>query len=908
MSENIIAGYDLNNLEPKPVAELATFSRRIAAEGSVLLKNENGILPFKEGEKISVFGRIQLNYYKSGTGSGGLVNSPYVTNIIDGLRKNGKVSVNEQLASIYAAWVEENPFDKGVGWAQEPWCQKEMPLDEKVVADAAANSDIALIIIGRTAGEDQDNFAGEGSYFLTADEHDMVKKVSSAFDKVVVLLNVGNVIDVNFVDENNIDGLIYVWQGGMEGGNAAADILCGDVTPSGKLSDTVVHNINQYPSTANFGDRAENKYVEDIYVGYRYFETVAKDEVKYPFGFGLSYTTFDVSVDKVCENDGEITAAVTVKNTGGLSGKEVAQLYYEAPQGMLGKPLRQLIAFKKTKELAPGEEQQIKMTFDVKNMASYDDSGVTGFRASYVLEKGEYKLYIGTSVRDAEYVYSYNVNDTKVTEVCKPALMPTVEFSRMKPTVNSLGNYEMSYEPVPTRDYDLEERMIEARPVDIEYTGDKGLKLIDVKNGKCTLDEFVAQLSNNDLKVLVYGEGMSSPKVTAGTGCAFGGLTPELKRFGIPIACGTDGPSGIRLDSGAKASAMPNGTLLACSFDTDLVEEMFVYEGIELQGYEVDCLLGPGINIHRHPLNGRNFEYFSEDPFLTGKMAAAICRGIAKSGNTAVIKHFIANSQETCRHSVNAVVSERATREIYAKAFEIAVKEGNVLSIMTSYNPINGIWSASNFDLNTQLLRNEWGYKGFVMTDWWAMMNHDGGVQSRENICAMLRAQNDIYMVTGDAQSTPDNLHESLENGMLTLGELQRSAKTMLRFLMNSRSYERFIKTGGIDLEGLMLTDEGKTPLMSLDSISQTEEYSFTTTEKGSHIVSAVLKSDAQSLAQMTVRVFIDGNCKLTLAVNGSAGKEIKFVRDTWVTEGTHTVKFKYDEEMVEVVSFAILK
>ena len=908
MSENIIAGYDLNNLEPKPVAELATFSRRIAAEGSVLLKNENGILPFKEGEKISVFGRIQLNYYKSGTGSGGLVNSPYVTNIIDGLRKNGKVSVNEQLASIYAAWVEENPFDKGVGWAQEPWCQKEMPLDDKVVADAAANSDIALIIIGRTAGEDQDNFAGEGSYFLTADEHDMVKKVSSAFDKVVVLLNVGNVIDVNFVDENNIDGLICVWQGGMEGGNAAADILCGDVTPSGKLSDTVVHNINQYPSTTNFGDRAENKYVEDIYVGYRYFETVAKDEVKYPFGFGLSYTTFDVSVDKVCENDGEITAAVTVKNTGGFSGKEVAQLYYEAPQGMLGKPLRQLIAFKKTKELAPGEEQQIKMTFDVKNMASYDDSGVTGFRASYVLEKGEYKLYIGTSVRDAEYVYSYNVNDTKVTEVCKPALMPTVEFSRMKPTVNSLGGYEMVYEPVPTRDYDLEERMIEARPADIEYTGDKGLKLIDVKNGKCTLDEFVAQLSNNDLKVLVYGEGMSSPKVTAGTGCAFGGLTPELKRFGIPIACGTDGPSGIRLDSGAKASAMPNGTLLACSFDTDLVEEMFVYEGIELQGYEVDCLLGPGINIHRHPLNGRNFEYFSEDPFLTGKMAAAICRGIAKSGNTAVIKHFIANSQETCRHSVNAVVSERATREIYAKAFEIAVKEGNVLSIMTSYNPINGIWSASNFDLNTQLLRNEWGYKGFVMTDWWAMMNHDGGVQSRENICAMLRAQNDIYMVTGDAQSTPDNLHESLENGMLTLGELQRSAKTMLRFLMNSRSYERFIKTGGIDLEGLMLTDEGKTPLMSLDSISQTEEYSFTTTEKGSHIVSAVLKSDAQSLAQMTVRVFIDGNCKLTLAVNGSAGKEIKFVRDTWVTEGTHTVKFKYDEEMVEVVSFAILK
>ena len=908
MSENIIGRYDLNNLEPQPIPELATFSRKIAAEGSVLLKNENGILPFKQGEKISVFGRIQLNYYKSGTGSGGLVNSPYVTNIIDGLRKNGKVSVNEELASIYAAWIEENPFDKGAGWAQEPWCQKEMPLDDKVVADAAANSDIALIIIGRTAGEDHDNFAGEGSYFLTDIELDMVKKVSSVFDRVVVLLNVGNVIDVNFVDENNIDGLIYVWQGGMEGGNAAADILCGNVTPSGKLADTIVHNINQYPSTANFGDRVENKYVEDIYVGYRYFETVAKDEVKYPFGFGLSYTTFDVKTDEITNENGEITAKVTVTNTGSFNGKEVIQLYYEAPQGKLGKPLRQLIAFKKTKELAPNESEQLTISFKAEKMASYDDSGVTGYRASYVLEEGEYKLYIGTSVRDVEYAYLYNVDVTTATEVCKPALMPTVEFDRMKPIVNSLGGYEMAYEPVPTRDYDLEERMVAARPADIEPTGDKGLKLMDVKTGKCTLDEFVAQLTNNDLKVLVYGEGMSSPKVTPGTGCAFGGLTPELQAFGIPIACGTDGPSGIRLDNGAKASAMPNGTLLACSFDTDLVEEMFVYEGIELQVYEVDCLLGPGINIHRHPLNGRNFEYFSEDPLLTGKMAAAICRGIEKTGNTAVIKHFIANSQETCRHSSNSIISERAVREIYAKAFEIAVKESNVLSIMTSYNPMNGIWSASNFDLNTQLLRNEWGYKGFVMTDWWAMMNHDGGVQSKENICAMLRAQNDIYMVTGDAQTAPDNLHESLEDGSLTLGELQRSAKTMLRFLMNSRSFERFIKTGGIDLESLMLTDEGKTPFMTLDSVSKTEEYSFTTAEKGHYIVSAVLKSDAQSLAQMTVRVFVDGQSKLTLAVNGSAGKEFKFVREIWVNEGDHKVTFKYDEEMVQVVSFGIFK
>ncbi|MBQ1284230.1 MAG: glycoside hydrolase family 3 C-terminal domain-containing protein, partial [Clostridia bacterium] len=333
LSSEKIGIYDLKNLKQQAVPELIAYSRKVAADGCVLLKNNNNVLPFNKGEKISVFGRIQLNYYKSGTGSGGLVNAPYVTNILDGLRANEKVEVNEKLAAVYAEWVKENPFEMGAGWAQEPWCQKEMPLDDETVKTAAAESDKAIIIIGRTAGEDQDNFAGEGGYFLTEAELDMVKKVSSAFDKVAVVLNVGNVIDVKFVDDYNIDALLYVWQGGMEGGNAAADILCGDVNPSGKLADTIVEDITQYPSNANFGDKICNKYAEDIYVGYRYFETVAKDEVKYPFGFGLSYTTFELTTDSVSVNDGDITATVTVKNTGDFDGKEVVQLYYEAPQG-----------------------------------------------------------------------------------------------------------------------------------------------------------------------------------------------------------------------------------------------------------------------------------------------------------------------------------------------------------------------------------------------------------------------------------------------------------------------------------------------------------------------------------------------------------------------------------------------
>lgn len=908
MLNKIIEKYNLDDLNAGPVAELAEFSRKIAAEGCVLLKNDGNILPFKQGEKVSVFGRIQFNYYKSGTGSGGMVNAPYVTNITDSLRQNGKVEINETLVEVYKSWIAEHPFDKGKGWAQEPWCQQEMPLDEKTVTDAAASSDVALIVIGRTAGEDQDNYLGEGSYLLTSAETDMVKKVAAAFDRVVVVLNVGNVIDTAFVEENNIVALMYLWQGGMEGGNAAADVLCGNVSPSGKLADTIAYNISDYPSNENFGDREQNIYTEDIYVGYRYFETCAKDDVKYPFGFGLSYTSFSVNIDSVSDDKNTITADVTVTNIGGCSGREVVQVYFEAPQGTLGRPLRQLVAFEKTRTLAVGESEHMTVSFGVSDMAAYDDSGASGHRAAYVLENGEYKIYIGTDVRSAQYAYSCSIAETVVVRQCKPALMPTVHFKRMKPQISDNGSFTMGIEPVPVRDYDLAERMAKNRPQDIEYTGDMGYKLADVKSGKCTMEQFIAQLSNNDLKVLVYGEGMSSPKVTAGTGCAFGGLTPELNRFGVPIACGSDGPSGLRLDSGAQASSMPNGTLLACTFDPELVEQMYVYEGVEIHGYGVDCLLGPGINIHRHPLNGRNFEYFSEDPLLTGKMAAAICRGLARTGDTGVVKHFIANSQETGRHSVNSIVSERAVREIYAKAFEIAVKEGGVRSVMTSYNPINGIWTASNYDLNTVLLREEWGFNGFVMSDWWAEMNDDGGEKSVENTAAMLRAQNDIYMVTGDAQSRTDNIFAALDSGALTRGELQRCAANMLSFLMSSSSFDRLLNGDGIDLDKLIVSDEDKTVIVSADAPTQKDTYHISVAENGSVIVCVVLKSDAQPLAQMTAGVYFNGECKLTLAINGTEGREVKLIRDVWLRAGEYDITLRYNEDMIDFVSLAVKK
>ncbi|MBO7532096.1 MAG: glycoside hydrolase family 3 C-terminal domain-containing protein, partial [Lachnospiraceae bacterium] len=309
--------------------------RAAAAEGIVLLKNDDRTLPFKAGTRIAVFGRSQMNYYKSGTGSGGMVNVDYVVGIYEALENCSSLTVNKNVRAAYEKFVEDNPYDYGVGWASEPWFQKEMPLDDELVEKTAQESDAAVFIIGRTAGEDQDNKNEEGSYLLTKEETQALTKVCAAFERTVVLLNVGNIIDMKWVKEVNPSAVLYVWQGGQEGGNAVLDVLTGAVNPSGKLADTIAENISDYPSTENFGSETENTQSEDIYVGYRYFETFAADRVLYPFGYGLSYTDFDIDVcsfERKHEN-AETNISVDVKNIGAVSGKETVQVYLKAPQG-----------------------------------------------------------------------------------------------------------------------------------------------------------------------------------------------------------------------------------------------------------------------------------------------------------------------------------------------------------------------------------------------------------------------------------------------------------------------------------------------------------------------------------------------------------------------------------------------
>ena len=773
-------------------------ARQAVAEGQVLLLNQNHVLPLPKGSHVAVFGRMQLHYYKSGTGSGGMVNVNKVTGILEALEESEDVQVYEPLVDVYREWEKDHPFDEGVGWGNEPWSQEEMELNEALVEEAAEKNEYAIVILARTAGEDKDNKMLEGAYCLTSIEEDMLQKVRKSFAKMIVLLNTGNIMDMSFMDQYRPDAVMYVWQGGMIGGFGTVDVLTGKVCPSGRLSDTIAAQMSDYPADPYFGGLEQNLYVEDIYVGYRYFESVAKSKVLYPFGFGLSYTTFSMEADGFSYAENQVSFVMKVTNTGSVAGKEVVQVYAKAPLGKLGKPARVLIDFKKTKELMPGECETLTFAIPTSVFASYNEVSTAGMPVGWVLEAGEYTIYAGGNVRDAYAVGSFTLDELQIVEECRNALAPTTAFKRMKMTAanehaEAACVYEIAMEEVPLRVVSPEEKRNAELPESCEITGDRGIKLADVKAGKATLDEFVAQLTEEELASIVRGEGMGSPKVTAGTAAAFGGVTKSLLEKGIPCGCCDDGPSGMRLDSGMKAFSLPNGTLLACTFNTQLNEELYAFTAVEMIKNRVDILLGPGMNIHRHPLNGRNFEYFSEDPLLTGKMAAAQVRGLKSAGMTGSLKHFCGNNQETRRHTSNSIISERALREIYLRGFEIAVKEAKADAVMTTYGPVNGIWTSSNYDLVTDILRKQWGFEGVVMTDWWAYVCREGDKPAKTDFATMVKAQNDLYMVCPDSEKNEhgDNTVESLHDGSLTLGELQRCAKNICRFMMNTHAFMR---------------------------------------------------------------------------------------------------------------------
>ena len=901
----------------------AALARQAVAEGCVLLENEGQALPLRDGERVAVFGRMAFHYYKSGLGSGGLVNTRYVVGILDALKECEGVHLDEKLMGIYEDWIKENPYDEGQGWGRVPWCQKEMDVTEEML-DCARRNDVSLVVIGRTAGEDQDNNAKAGSYCLTETEEDMIRRVCEVSKRTVVVLNVGNIIDMSWVEKYRPQAVLYVWQGGQEGGNGVADVLTGKVCACGKLTDTIAADIKDYPSTENFGDPFKNYYKEDIYVGYRYFETFARDKVLYPFGYGLSYTTFEMKAEVLKNTGDEITVSAMVANTGELKGKEVVQVYVKVPQGKLGNPARKLIGFAKTKELEPGEQEEVCIVIPKYDMASYDDSGVTGHKSCYVLEEGTYEIFVGSDVRSAVSVGCYE-EEFRVIEELEEVYAPVEKFQRMKAVLLPDGTYQAVTEDVPVRTIDPQERRANEIPETYVYTGDKGYKLVDVLDKKVSMEEFVAQISEEDLIAMFRGEGMCSPKVTAGTAAAFGGVTDGLTALGIPVGCCSDGPSGIRMDCGTKAFSLPNGTSLGGTFNVKLVGALYEMTGKELRLNKIDSLLGPGMNIHRNPLNGRNFEYISEDPILTGRICAAQVKAMAKSGIGSTIKHFCGNNQEVGRSTSDSVISERALREIYLKGFEIAVKEGGARSVMTTYGSVNGLWTAGSYDLCTTILRKEWGFDGIVMTDWWAKSNYEGHQAEVPVKAPMVAAQNDIYMVVSDAKANPENddVEEMLHAGKITLGELQRNAANILGFLLKSPSIlllaDRICEE---ELEAMNTKEEDDVDagsLVNIESDPQTQEIvidgallhpakgnadvlAVTNDFMGDFTMKFTLKSDLGELAQLPVSVFLDNIHKMTVSVQGTNGKWVEESRILNMGFGhNHYIKLYYGADNLEI-------
>lgn len=902
----------------------AAVARAVVAQGCVLLKNDNQVLPLKEQQKVALFGINAFHYYKSGLGSGGMVNTKYVVSVLDAMKAEKSIILDEELLQTYEDYIAKNPFDEGHGWGTTPWSQEEMPLTEEIVKQAKSRNEVAIIMIGRTAGEDQDNTKEEKSYLLSAKERQMLQLVCRHFEKTIVLLNVGNIIDMKWVAEYNPGAVMYIWQGGQEGGNGVLDVLTGKVSPCGKLTDTIAKNVEDYPSDTQFGNLKENIYEEDVYVGYRYFLSTKEtgEKVLYPFGYGLSYTDFTITGNVTAVEKEQITIEATVTNIGACKGREVVQVYMEAPQGKLGKPMRQLAGFGKTKELAPNEAQTLQIVCPKSYFASFDEDGKTGEASAFVLEEGTYQVYVGKDAQSASKAGEWE-NAFEIVEKCTRACAPLKDIEKLtlKKTENG---YHFVKEVLPGKPYEPGKEVCDFEEIAQDFT--THYQLSQVFSGEIPLERFLAQLTDEDLIHMARGEGMCSMKVTPGTASAFAGLTPHLQELGIPALCCADGPSGIRMDCGTEAFLLPSGTLIGCTFDEELTQELFDFVGEELCDNRIDTLLGPGINIHRHPLNGRNFEYISEDPVLTGKICAAQLKAMHKHGVTGTIKHFCANNQEKNRTIVEGIISERALREIYLRGYEIAVKEGNARSIMTTYGPVNGFWTAGSYDLCTKVLRKDWGYQGIVMTDWWAVANWYGEKPDKTKHAPMVRAQNDIFMPCADtvAEDDIDDLKKELQTGRITRAMLQRNAKNILQFALQSATLERMQKkqesNGASQAEAqkaVTLDDfacfvipkslEPVEIILSEHPKMKNKEgviFGLTVQEKHQYCVKVTYRTQSGELAQHPLSAYVSNTYQGTYSLRGTDGKIQTFESPIGGFSGrNHFLKLLYKENELELIS-----
>ncbi len=864
---------------PYTSSEQAAVALQAAQEGAVLLKNENNALPLRPTDKVAIFGTRQLTDpdtnktqygYLAGGAGAGAVYGVIKTSPLSCLRakaNDGKFQLYEEISKKYEQ-------------LKTGYKQRDILADvDKAKADGVNK---AVIIISRWEGEggteeswlgeawsnpDSDTVAGE--WYLDNNEKRLIQKLNDTFDSVIVVFNTGNLMDTTWV-KNGIDGeqvvdaALSAWYGGHQGPQAIADLLVGDATPSGKLATTSAP-IENYPSTENFGlNASENgkysNYEEDIFVGYRYFETFNK-AVNYEFGFGLSYTTFDISNLTYKANSTHITVTAKIKNTGNYVGKEVLQVYFSAPQmgtgsAKLSKPAKELAAYVKTDELAPGESQTVTATFPIDDMSSYDDTGVTGKKSAWVMEAGDYKIYAGTSVKKVTQVGTYKQNSLRVVEQVSAQMSPTQLSKRLLAD----GTYEdvnVDHSPVTQLDkgtnYDAK-------------VYDKVITYADVKAGKNTIEELVSQMSIEDLAS--FSASYETPGSSSNSGT--GGNDNTKNTYGITPCANIDGPAGPN----TVPWSFPSATAIACTFNIDIAADVGTVGGKYCESGVGNgkpfMWQSTGVNIHRNPLAGRNFEYYSEDPLVTGLCGSAVTLRVQEQGVGVVVKHLAANNQETNRGGNDARMSERALREIYLKGFEIICKEVDPASIMTSYNMINGVnsWLATEMLIN--IIRDEWGWDGMYMSDW-----DDVGEKSGH----MVLAGHNIKMGQNQAARMYQDTITYYNEGKICRSLLEENAVYVIRAILDSdREYEGPADANKTtaprkttsSVKATTTTDQGKTTTKQGQVANTTKDQGKTTTKQGQVATTTKQGQVATTTKQGQVTTPIGGNDTVTTPVGGN--------------------------------------
>lgn len=827
-------------------------ARKIAEESIVLLKNADHILPLKEKKEITFFGRTQIGTLYSGNGSGG-ANIAGCGTILEECEKRG-IKPESLLKEFYEykasaeQVTEEDEFDwtkvsemVNSGIMYEIFGKYKAPLDEydvpeTLIFQAAEKTDTAIFVIGRNSGGEECDRHLPEDYYLTRSEESLLKDICTHFANVVIVLNVNGLIDLSWMKKYaSIKSLLFIGIPGEEGASALAGILTGEINPSGKLAVTIAEHYEDYPSADHFSwdkEHLENildyesyglsseengstgftkspvtVYWEDIYTGYRYFDTFGK-QVLYPFGYGLSYTAFAISDALVKKQNGGILVTADVKNIGEMSGKEVIQIYLSKvyPAEGVERPYQELKGFEKTSDLAPGEKEQVKIWIPWRELAVYDEE-----RAAWVIESGDYLLKMGNSSRDTFVKGLICVEKTILAEQCTNCLNITecnngkIEFLTQKENDAEMA----SVLNITEQNKDVSgQNIIFVTPEDVHDVqenrkcGKETISKAETTISEREKERNLAELSIKELAALCVGYGPGTPFAAVGdrsdpstifddegkpmttnshpTGYP-GYVSPAIEEKGIKSVFYKDGPAGI------GGVAWPTEMLIACSFDKKLWQMFGDAVGKECEEQQVNVWLAPAVNLHRNPLCGRNFEYFSEDPYLTGVCACEITKGVQNSRPVIVCpKHFAANEQETFRRgnagknvdAVDSILTERALREQYLKPFEMLVKDAGIACIMTSFNKINGSFSGGSHDLCTHILREEWGFEGAVVTDWGDM---DMVVDGADAVAA----GNDIVMPGG-----PPVIRQILkgyEEGRVTREELEQAVRHLLIMIKRIR-------------------------------------------------------------------------------------------------------------------------